>query len=87
MNQPAALDVIRTAFPICGDGSGAAGTYVWDLAEELGKQVPMRAAAPGTSPPRDVRCPGVEVFRHAVPSKPLSPLKPGCRAIFLRLAQ
>ncbi|MEO7621668.1 MAG: glycosyltransferase [Gallionella sp.] len=71
-----ALVLVTTSFPISGDGSEAAGSFVSDLAEELAKSVPVRVVAPGHSAAREQWSPGVEVFRYAAPSKPLSTLKP-----------
>lgn len=68
--------LVTTSFPISGDGSEAAGSFVSDLAEELAKHVPVRVVAPGLSRAREQWSPGVEVFRYAAPSKPLSTLKP-----------
>ncbi len=75
MSDPA-LVLVTTSFPISGDGSEAAGSFVSDLAEELAKHVPVRVVAPGRLAAREQWSPGVEVFRYAAPSKPLSTLKP-----------
>ncbi len=75
MSSPA-LVLITTSFPISGDGSEAAGSFVSDLAEELAKHVPVRVVAPGRLAVREQWSPGVEVFRYAAPAKPLSTLKP-----------
>lgn len=48
MSAPRALVLIATSFPILGDGSEAAGSFVSDLAEELAKHPPVRVVAPGT---------------------------------------
>lgn len=76
MSGSAALVMATTSFPIRGDGSEAAGSFVSDLAEELGQRMPVRVVAPGTGSGREAWCPGVEVFRYAAPGKPLSTLKP-----------
>lgn len=70
-----AIVLVTTSFPISGDGSEAAGSFVSDLAEELAKHVPVRVVAPGRSTVREQWSPGVEVFRYAAPGKPLSTLK------------
>lgn len=75
MNAPA-LVLVTTSFPISGDGSEAAGSFVSDLAEELAKHVPVRVVAPGRSQSREQWAPGVEVFRYAAPAQALSTLKP-----------
>lgn len=72
----AALVLITTSFPIAGDGSEAAGSFVSDLAEELAHHMPVRVVAPGSLSAREQWAPNVEVFRYAAPAKPLSTLKP-----------
>lgn len=71
-----AIVLVTTSFPISGDGSEAAGSFVSDLAEELATHVPVRVVAPGRLAGREQWSPGVEVFRYAAPGKPLSTLKP-----------
>lgn len=68
--------MVTTSFPIAGDGSEAAGSFVSDLAEELARHMSVRVVAPGFSSAREQWAEGVEVFRYAAPSKPLSTLKP-----------
>lgn len=70
------LVLITTSFPISGDGSESAGSFVSDLAEELAKHVFVRVVAPGRVTQREAWCNGVEVFRYAAPERPLSTLKP-----------
>jgi len=70
-----ALVLITTSFPMAGDGSEAAGSFVSDLVEELAKRVAVRVVAPGSSSVREQWIPNVEVFRYAAPAKPLSTLK------------
>src|SRR5690606_36196482 len=53
MTQPPALVIVTSSFPISGDGSEAAGTFVADLAEELAKHVPIRIVAPGRADGRE----------------------------------
>jgi glycosyltransferase involved in cell wall biosynthesis len=76
MSRSSSLVLITTSFPVRGDGSEAAGSFVSDLAEELGKHLPLRVVAPGTRAAREAWCDGVEVLRFAAPDKPLSTLKP-----------
>lgn len=76
MSKTGALVLVTTSFPILGDGSEAAGSFVSDLAEELAKSVPVRVVAPGREGCRERWSGGVEVFRFAAPVKPLSTLKP-----------
>lgn len=73
---PGAIVLVTTSFPIRGDGSEAAGSFVSDLAEELATRVPVRVVAPGTSSGREQWSNGVEVFRFAAPDRPLSTLRP-----------
>lgn len=75
MSTPA-LVLITTSFPIVGDGSEAAGSFVVDLAEELAMHLPVRVVAPGRASGQERWSEGIEVFRYATPSRPLSTLKP-----------
>ncbi|MEO6968469.1 MAG: glycosyltransferase [Rhodanobacteraceae bacterium] len=70
------LVVVTSSFPIRGDGSEAAGSFVADLVEELAKHADVRVVAPGTRADREQWANGVEVIRYAAPSRPLSTLKP-----------
>lgn len=70
------LVLITTSFPIRGDGSEAAGSFVADLVEELAGQVQVRVVAPGPETMRQQWSERVEVYRFAAPSRPLSTLKP-----------
>ncbi len=70
------LVLVTTSFPIAGDGSEAAGSFVSDLAEELARHMPVRVVAPGSSSMHEQWAEDVEVFRYAAPAKPLSTLKP-----------
>ncbi len=76
MNDARALVLVTTSFPIRGDGSEAAGSFVSDLAEELARHVPVRVVAPGPQSIREAWATGVDVFRYASPATPLSTLKP-----------
>lgn len=76
MSDRDALVLVTTSYPISGDGSEAAGSFVSDLAEELARHVPVRVVAPGTQSARQPSAEGVEVFRFAAPPRPLSTLKP-----------
>lgn len=75
MSEPAIV-LITTSFPMANDGSEAAGSFVSDFAEELGKHVPVRVVAPGQQSRRELWAENVEVFRYAAPLQPLSTLKP-----------
>ena len=68
--------LVSSSFPIRGDGSEAAGSFVADLVDELAKQVSVRVVAPGPSIQRERWSNRVEVFRYAAPARPLSTLKP-----------
>lgn len=70
------LVLVTTSFPIKGDGSEAAGSFVADLVEELAKHVPMRVVAPGPSATQQRWSGNVEVYRYAAPARPLSTLRP-----------
>jgi glycosyltransferase involved in cell wall biosynthesis len=74
MTTPAIV-IVTSSFPISGDGSEAAGGFVADLAEELGKHVPVRVVAPGRAGQRERWAANVEVYRFATPGKPLSTMK------------
>lgn len=70
------LVVVTSSFPIRGDGSEAAGSFVADLVEELAKHMKVRVVAPGAQAEREQWANRVEVIRYAAPSRPLSTLKP-----------
>lgn len=72
----APLVLVTTSFPIKGDGSEAAGSFVADLVEELAKHVPVRVVAPGPSAARQRLSGNIEVYRYAAPARPLSTLRP-----------
>ena len=72
----ATLVLVTTSFPIHGDGSEAAGSFVADLVEELSRSVRVHVVAPGPDASRSQWSNRVEVFRYAAPSQPLSTLKP-----------
>lgn len=72
----APLVLVTTSFPIKGDGSEAAGSFVADLVEELAKHVPVRVVAPGPSAARQRWSGNIEVYRYAAPARPLSTLRP-----------
>ena len=71
-----AIVLVTSSFPIRGDGSEAAGSFVADLAEAIAKHAPVRVVAPGAEPLREAWSERVEVIRYAAPSQPLSTLKP-----------
>lgn len=74
MSEPAIV-LVTTSFPVASDGSEAAGSFVSDFAEELGRHVPVRVVAPGRQSSREPWAENVEVFRYAAPQRPLSTLK------------
>ena len=76
MTKSRALVLVTTSFPIAGDGSEAAGSFVSDLVEEVAVKTPVRVVAPGVEAGRETWGNNIEVFRFAAPSKPLSTLKP-----------
>lgn len=75
MSDRAALVLVTTSYPTSADGSEAAGSFVSDFAEALAGHVPVRVVAPGDIQAVERRN-GVDVFRYAAPTKPLSTLKP-----------
>lgn len=76
MSQQRTLVLVTTSFPIQGDGSEAAGSFVSDLSEELAAHVPVRVVAPGRENGTEHWVDNVDVFRYAAPERPLSTLKP-----------
>jgi glycosyltransferase involved in cell wall biosynthesis len=76
MTDPGALVLVTSSFPIGGDGSEAAGSFVADLATELARLLPVRVVAPGREESRSIEPGGIEVFRYASPPKALSNLRP-----------
>lgn len=75
MTEPA-LVLVTTSYPIAGDGSEAAGSFVADLVMELANKLPVRVVAPGRNEARERVSERIEIFRYAAPTKPLSTLKP-----------
>lgn len=75
MNPPSIV-LVTTSFPVSGDGSEAAGSFVGDLALELARHARVRVVAPGPRAEHEAWAPGVEVFRYAAPPQALSTLKP-----------
>lgn len=92
MTDPA-LVLVTSSFPIAGDGSEAAGSFVADLVEELAKHIHVRVVAPGPETKREHWAERIDVHRYAAPSRPLSTLRlwhPGdlqCIAKILRAGQ
>lgn len=74
-NVTGALVLVTTSFPIAGDGSEAAGSFVADLARQLSARFTVRVVAPGRAQAREQWGPNVEVYRYAAPERPLSTLK------------
>lgn len=70
------LVVVTTSFPVAGDGSEAAGSFVADLVEELARHAPVRVVAPGSEAGQEQWSSRIEVHRYAAPARPLSTLKP-----------
>jgi len=85
MSEKSAIVLVTTSFPISGDGSEAAGSFVSDLAEELANHLPVRVVAPGPQNAREKWTNGVDVFRYAAPEKPLSTLKPWHPTDFVKI--
>lgn len=76
MKQTPALVLVTTSFPIAGDGSEAAGSFVSDLVDVITESMPVRVVAPGHASERRRWGRSVDIYRYAAPSKPLSTLKP-----------
>jgi glycosyltransferase involved in cell wall biosynthesis len=72
----APLVVVTSSFPIRGDGSEAAGSFVADIVAELARHVPVRVVAPGAAEVRETWDERVVVERYIAPPQPLSTLKP-----------
>jgi glycosyltransferase involved in cell wall biosynthesis len=70
------LVLITTSYPIGGDGSEAAGSFVGDLVAELAESCPVRIVAPGKQSALETPASRIEVYRFAAPERPLSLLKP-----------
>jgi glycosyltransferase involved in cell wall biosynthesis len=67
--------LVTSSFPIRGDGSEAAGSFVADIAEELAKRVKVHVVAPGAQAQREVWSDRIQIYRYAAPSQPLSTLR------------
>jgi glycosyltransferase involved in cell wall biosynthesis len=70
------LVLVTSSFPIGGDGSEAAGSFVVDLVEELARHIHVRVVAPGRATTREQWAEKVTIHRYAAPVQPLSTLKP-----------
>lgn len=71
----ARLVLVTSSFPLHGDGSEAAGSFVADLAEELARNVDLRVVAPGPNAAQEQWSAGLRVHRFAAPPRPLSTLR------------
>ena len=79
--------LVTTSYPVWGDGSEAAGSFVSDLAEQLATHCPVRVVAPGPTGGREIWSAGVEVLRYVAPDRPLSTLRPWKPADALAIAR
>lgn len=86
MNR-SALVLVTSSYPIAGDGSEAAGSFVADLVEEIAKHVPVRVVAPGPISTREQWAERIEIYRYPAPSRPLSTLRLWHPADQLRIAK
>ena len=68
--------LVTSSFPIGGDGSEAAGSFVVDLVEELARHITVRVVAPGHITTREQWAERVTIHRFTAPVRPLSTLKP-----------
>jgi len=71
-----AIVLVTSSFPMSGDGSEAAGSFVLDLANEIALQYPCRVVAPGPATTLEELGTNLKVFRFKAPDRPLSTLKP-----------
>lgn len=69
------LVIVTTSFPVVSDGSEAAGSFVYDLAEELASEIHVRVVAPGPVATIEHVSSTFEVYRFAAPSTALSSLR------------
>jgi glycosyltransferase involved in cell wall biosynthesis len=74
MTTPSVV-IVTSSFPMAGDGSEAAGSFVADLVDELAKVVHVKVVAPGPDAAIQQWSQHVEVYRYAAPSRALSTLK------------
>lgn len=70
------LVLVTSSFPIGGDGSEAAGSFVVDLVEELARHIEVHVVSPGSTIAREQWSEKVTIHRYAAPVQPLSTLKP-----------
>ncbi len=80
------LALLTTSFPNGQPGSEAAGSFVADFAEELSRYVHVTVLAPGVRAGAESRQ-NLTIERFAVPSLPLSLLKPGNPADWINIAK
>ncbi|QMU62522.1 MAG: hypothetical protein GKR92_12770 [Gammaproteobacteria bacterium] len=66
--------LISSSYPTIGEGSAAAGSFVYDFAMELSKHTKVSVLTPGISK-NEENTNDVDVFRFKVPKLPLSLLK------------
>ncbi|HZX79757.1 MAG TPA: glycosyltransferase [Lysobacter sp.] len=71
-----ALIIVTTSFPLERDGREAAGSFVADLAEALGRHHVVRVVAPGPESSHEILDERLHVFRFEAPDRPLSTLRP-----------
>lgn len=70
------LLLLTTSYPESGDGSEAAGSFVYDLAEELSTRIPVRVVAPGSSERGPDSNRNITTWRFYGTGRPLSLLSP-----------
>ena len=74
MSKPC-IAIVTSSFPMTGDGSEAAGSFVADLVAELAKSVDVKVVAPGRDAVIQQWSERIEVYRYAAPPRALSTLK------------
>jgi len=70
------IALISTSYPVTQDGSEAAGAFVADFAKALARQVKVSVIAPSLESGYEQISENLSIYRFAVPSLPLSLLKP-----------
>lgn len=73
--QNKTITFVTTSFPISGDGSEAAGSFVLDFVEEIAKQKYfVNIVAPGNKECIEQLNDRIKIYRYPAPPKPLSTL-------------
>ena len=65
--ETGATVLVTSSYPITGDGSEAAGSFVRDLAHELARHGPCRVVAPGNQNDVENETKSLTVYRYRAP--------------------